>query len=241
MSDQFELLKNKYKYNVQGEALFINAGNKALRLEVPDIGKEFTAGVYIGKDPEGTLYYNHADSFDPRTVKFQVTRYVNPSDKKVCAWIKFYTDSIDDCHAEFLAYDPEGTVQACNMDGWETTGDWKNLEIGSATASVRKYDDTKTMTISVGPIKKKATITDSNNVLSGESVDVHGNLWFKDINTVSTGAYASYNNDRIVFYQSSWSSTDFTAYFIPFESSSNTLGVTAAKTTEFSGITWSNT
>lgn len=57
MSDQFSLLKRQYKHNVPAEALFFNVnGRKALRLEVPEIGKEFTDGLYIGK---GALFYPH--------------------------------------------------------------------------------------------------------------------------------------------------------------------------------------
>jgi hypothetical protein len=242
MSDQFEVLKNKYKHQVDGEALLINAGQKALRLEVPDIGKEFTDGVYIGKDPEGTLFYNHADSFDSaKTSKYKVDRYVNPFDSKVCAWIKFYHDKVESCHAEFLAYDPTETVKGCDMDGYTATGTWKDLVIGSATASIRKYDDETTMTVDVKVIKKQGTITDSQGVLKDQSVTVQGNLFFKDISQVSQGYYASYNNDRIVFYQSTYNSTDFTAYFVPFESSSTQLGIASSSTAEFSTITWTDT
>ena len=49
MSDKFAELKAKYTHQVPAEALFINAGHKALRLECPEIGKEFTDHVYIGK------------------------------------------------------------------------------------------------------------------------------------------------------------------------------------------------
>ncbi|KAG8918835.1 hypothetical protein FRC01_001626 [Tulasnella sp. 417] len=241
MSDQFQILKQKYKHMDPGEALFINAGSKALRLEVASIGKEFSAGVFIGKDPQGLLYYNHADSFDPRQVNFKCIRYINPADSKTCAWIKFYTDSEDHCHAEFLAYDPDETVQACGMDGWTSTGDWKDLDMGSATAFIRKYDDSQAVKITVSTVHKQAIITDSGNSLDGESVDVKGNLFFKDSKTISDGKFASYNNDRIVFYKDTGTSTDFTAYFIPYESSVNKLGIASASTTEFSNVVWSDT
>ena len=50
--DQFAVLKRTYLHNVPAEALFFsNAsnGSKALRLEVAEIGKEFTDNVDIGK------------------------------------------------------------------------------------------------------------------------------------------------------------------------------------------------
>ncbi|KAG8911493.1 hypothetical protein FRC01_005687, partial [Tulasnella sp. 417] len=229
-------------HNVPGEALFISAGRKALRLEVPEIGKEFTDGAYIGKDPEGILFYNNADSFDAtRSVKYQCSRYINQFDNKVCCLVKFYTKDPKHCHAEFLAYDPEETVRSCAMDGYESSGNWKDLVLGSSTASIRKWDDDDTLEISIGPLRKKAIIRDSKGVLDGQSVAVQGNIHFKDINTISNGLFASYNDDRIVFYQSSFNSTDFTAFFVPFESSPNKLGIASSRTTEFSGITWSNT
>lgn len=45
-----------------------------------------------------------------------------------------------------------------------------------------------------------------------DGTEVQGLLHFKDINAVASGAYASYNDDRIVFYQNTSNSTDFTAF-----------------------------
>ena len=53
------------------------------------------------EDPEGVFYYNHTDSLDPiRTIKYQSSRFINPSDGKVCASIKFYTTSVEQSNAE---------------------------------------------------------------------------------------------------------------------------------------------
>lgn len=50
MTDKFSTLKKAYKHNVPAEALFFKGkGGQALRLEVPDLGKEFTDNAYIGK------------------------------------------------------------------------------------------------------------------------------------------------------------------------------------------------
>ena len=120
-NDKFMELKHKYNHQVPAEALFINAGHKALRLECPEIGKEFTDNVYIGKggrsfvlaaailtpfyeDPEGLLFYSHFSSFNSnRTIHYIASRIVNPYDNKVCCWIRFYSTSIDNCHAEVRA------------------------------------------------------------------------------------------------------------------------------------------
>ncbi|CAK5282724.1 unnamed protein product [Mycena citricolor] len=241
MSDKFSELRSHYKHAVQAEALLFNNGRRALRLEVPDIGKEFTDGLYIGKDPEGTFYYNYADNFDRTGIKYKTYRYVNKIDNKTCAWIKFYTESENQCFAEFLGVDADESVRGCNMDAYEGTGSWKDMNLGAVTCFIRKYDDQSRITISCPAIKATATITDTNNVLRGKSVKVGGNLHFKDIDTVKRGRYASYNNDRIVFYESTAVSTDFTAFFVPYESAQSTLEVSSASTAEFSSIIgWEN-
>ncbi|KIM76190.1 hypothetical protein PILCRDRAFT_826551 [Piloderma croceum F 1598] len=236
MTDQFIVLKKKYTYNVPAAALFFSNAHKALRVEVPDIGKEFTDSAYIGKDPEGFIYYNHLDSFEGK-IKYTISKLIN-NDGHTLAHIKFYRDSPDACHAEFLAEDPTGSVAGANMDGWSATGTWTDLNIGCATASIRKYDDSKTITFTVGTIHRTATLTDTNNVLRGKSVKVNGNFFFKDINTIKDGQYASYNDDRIVFYKDNWVGTDFTGYFIAFEYSVEKLGIASNNTAIISGVSW---
>jgi hypothetical protein len=48
--------------------------------------------------------------------------------------------------------------------------------------------------------------------------DVNGIMHIKSLTAFTNGVYASYNNDRIIFYQSSLTSTDFTAYVRPSSS-----------------------
>jgi hypothetical protein len=117
------------------------------------------------------------------------------------------------------------------MDGYTSSGKWKDLNIGSATASIRKYDDSTKIKLTIDTIHKTATVTDSNNVLKDKSVraylyapsnifpraniqakEVSGNFFFKDINTINDGKYASYNDDRIVFYKDDYLGRDFTGY-----------------------------
>jgi hypothetical protein len=46
----FSTLQNNYKYNVAASTLlFSNLHNKAIRVEVPDLGKEFSDSNYIGR------------------------------------------------------------------------------------------------------------------------------------------------------------------------------------------------
>ncbi len=45
-----------------------------------------------------------------------------------------------------------------------------------------------------------------------QATDVKGTLFFKKISDLSKGKYASYNNDRIVFYENDYTGKDFVAY-----------------------------
>ena len=133
------------------------------------------------------------------------------------------------------------------MDGHSNTGGWKDLVVGSVTTSIQKYDDEDTILITAGPIKKKAIIVDSEGKMKGREVgmyfshtsttkhypfksplaqkidNVQGLLHFKDINAITNGVYASYNDDRIVFYESSYNSKDFVAYVRPFHFFNNSM------------------
>ncbi|KAK7692284.1 hypothetical protein QCA50_003909 [Cerrena zonata] len=128
------------------------------------------------------------------------------------------------------------------MDGWSAPGNWKDLSVGSVTATIRKYDDENTITVTVGPVNKKAVITDSKGYLNQKEVDgVQGLLYYKNINDINNGLFANYNEDRIVFYQKQWFATDFVSYFIPYESNTKSLGIPGTTEVEFENIVWSNT
>ncbi|EKM53661.1 uncharacterized protein PHACADRAFT_211333 [Phanerochaete carnosa HHB-10118-sp] len=250
MTDLFSDLKKQYKHNVAAEALFFKADPDrisrphALRLEVSEIGREFTDGTNIGKDPEGTFYYNKIRDLKLNTkdTTYLVARVVNPSDSKPCSSIKFYNRGENSSYAEFLAYDKEETVTACGMDGYKYFGKWQELEQGSATAVVTKDANSDDIYLAATSIQTQAKISDNYQWLKDETVDVHGILYFKDKSQIRRGGKASYSNDRIVFYEynSKGAAEDFTAYFIPYESSTGKLGLTAAQSNdkEFEDITW---
>ncbi|KAJ7362460.1 hypothetical protein DFH08DRAFT_950726 [Mycena albidolilacea] len=249
MATKFSTLQNNYKYNVAASALlFSNPYNKALRVEVPDLGKEFSDSKFIGHDPEGTLYYNDLDSFDTsrKNVNYKVEKVDQGPGAAPLVNIKFYHQTVQECHAEFLAEDPTGSVTAMGMDGYTYHGSWSDLDICCGTAMIRKYDDETTITVTVGTIHKTATIKDTSGYLHGKSVDVKGNLYFKDLAKLGDGKYASWNDDRVVFYNNNMYSTDFTAYvriflklsFIPFKYSTNDLGIKDADTSIFTSVSW---
>ena len=65
------------------------------------------------------------------------------------------------------------TVQGSSMDGYSTTGNWKDLAVGSVTAIIRKYDDENTISVTVGPVGKKAVIPDSKGYLNQKEVGTY--------------------------------------------------------------------
>ncbi|KAJ7478432.1 hypothetical protein FB451DRAFT_1241994 [Mycena latifolia] len=206
----------------------------ALRVEAPDIGKEFTDSNFIGADPQGTLYYNDLSDLESAyTVNYKVETVVDPNDGNLLH-IKFWHQNEDDCHAEFLAKDPKNTVGATGMDGYTYTGKWVDLNICCATAAIRKVGDMTTITVTAETVHHTATIEDSKKDLKGKSIDVKGNLYFKDSNTIKTGNFANWSKDRVVFYAQEWDATDFTAY-VAFEYAPKDLG---ADVTNIFDVTW---
>ena len=110
-------------------------------------------------------------------------------------------------------------------------GNWNDLNIGSSNAAVYKRTTEANITLTADSISKKATITLPDSVSKSFDVggcifmqhlcsaniqakDVKGTLYFKKLSDVTSdlAKYASYNNDRIVFYQSDYSGKDFVAY-----------------------------
>ncbi|KAJ7889537.1 hypothetical protein B0H14DRAFT_3429542 [Mycena olivaceomarginata] len=218
----FSTLQNNYKYKRRRLGAFV--------FEPPQQG-------HPRRDPEGTLYYNDLDSFDTsrKNVNYTVLKVDQGAGAAPLINIKFYHQTAEECQIEFLAEDPTGSVAAMGMDGYTFHGSWRDLDICCGTAMIRKYDDETTITVTVGTIHKTAIIKDTAGYLHGKSVDVKGNLYFKDIAKLGDGIYASWND---VFYYNDWVGTDFTAYFIPFKYSTNDLGLKDADTSIFNGVSW---
>ncbi|CAK5272784.1 unnamed protein product [Mycena citricolor] len=235
MTDKFSQLRSKWAGSSNAEALFFKASgmSPAMRLEVPELGREFTDGLYIGTDPAGTVFYDTADSFDIKDsdpVYYKAEQYYNEADSKWCAWVRFYRENVENPHAEFLAYDPQQTVTNTGIDKKSTCqGKWTLLKIGVATTTVRKLADESKITFTVDSVNLKAVIHTGSQSFNPKSVNyLSGLLYFKDMNTVKSGTCANYNNDRVVFYRNR-NEIDFTAYFVPYLDPNLTLGSTDTK------------
>jgi hypothetical protein len=229
-----------YNHETAAEALFFkNTVNgtvhQAIRVEVPELGIEYTDNAYIGKDPEGIFYYDGASDMTGNAKAKVLKVTVNG---KNYVQIKFYTEYENETYAEFVAEDPYATVDAAGLNGSVRDGNWTPLNIGTANASIYKRTSEAKITLTADSISKKATMNYSGRF----DVDVKGTLFFKKyVDLTSTKAkFASYNNDRIVFYENDYTGRDFVAYFIPFEGTTKTLGIAAANTVIISDIAWAN-
>jgi len=232
----------RYHRKAPASAIFFNYLSwKALRVEAPAIGKEFTDHQFIGQDPEGVLYYNNIKDVDG-DFTYKVTS-VPTSEGVPWAWIQFFRSDAatgaSQCLIEFLAEDPQGTVTAAGFDGYGVTGTWRDLKINTTTVSVSKSPKQAKILVTAPLIHKEATISITDKTLSGEAIDVEGTLYFRDINNLK-GDYASYNDDRIAFYVDQHGD-DFYAYFIPFVDSEQTLGIKVADSTAFTKVEWKDT
>jgi hypothetical protein len=229
-----------YNHETAAEALFfkntVNGSvHQAIRVEVPELGIEYTDNAYIGKDPEGLFYYDAASDMSGNAKAKVLKVTVNG---KNYVQIKFYTDSESETYAEFVAEDPFATVDAAGLNGSVRDGNWTSLNIGTANASIYKRTSEAKITLTADSISKKATMNYSGRF----DVDIKGTLFFKkyvDLNSTKA-KFASYNNDRIVFYENDYTGKDFVAYFIPFEGTTKTLGLAPANTAIISDLAWAN-
>ncbi|KAH6885632.1 hypothetical protein BKA70DRAFT_1237025 [Coprinopsis sp. MPI-PUGE-AT-0042] len=247
-NDLFEKYRQQFKGNaVPAAGLFFHDqyDYKALRVEAPTIGKEFTDGVWIGSDPDGTLFYYSTGDMEKAT-SYVIEQVTNPSDGKQCAQVTFtFTDDPDaDPFAVFLAYDPANVIGLTRMNGYSNEGKWTDLHIGQVSGLVEKTSTGTHITITTDIIGKKAVISNVASAFTDDkNVNSRGTFSFKSIADISTATAANYNKDRIVFYKDPAHAKDFIAYFIPFEGSTagqieaNSLG---NADTEFRDIVWSD-
>jgi len=244
MSDPIANARKDFDHMVPGTALYFNNGkNKAIRLECPTIALEFTDGLYIGQDPEGFLFYNAFEDFNMK--KHDGSAVTHHYSITTTSWnnmtydiIDFKRDSDTSAYARFIAEDKVGAAAKNQMIGYSKTGSWGKLVIGSTMATVEKSSSNTTITMYNDAIQKKTVWTDGSNLLSHKGFSVNGNLYFRKLSDLSSGTFANYNDDRIVFYKDNWVGTDFTAYFIPLENETGTLKSPDTKT--FTGVSWSN-
>ncbi|KAJ7137617.1 hypothetical protein C8R43DRAFT_1019895 [Mycena crocata] len=242
---QYDALPTDYDYFIGASALLFSGTHsiKALRVEVPDLGKEFSDTQFIGTDPEGVIYYNDVREFDTTLPVYYKIYHVAHGDKDLVqiklSHNEFKQGQADPaCHAEFWANDTNKTVAATGMDKYTNSGKWYPLDISTVVTTFTKYGDMSWVSVAGESVAAvKGTIDLPKGLLQGDTFVVHGNLTFREETSIRKGKYANYNNDRVVFYTSDYVAKDFTSYFIPFETHQESLGVPADQT-RILNVTW---
>jgi len=190
------------------------------------------------RDPEGFLFFNDVGDLDGDMVYDVYYNKVDDSKQRAFV-IQFYhkNQTSNKSLAKFLAKDPNNTVQY-TIDA--APGNWRTLTSGSSMAHVKKNSTETEWTVTVPSIHMKASFSDTSttNANQHKRVDVWGPLTFTDIDKIQKGVYVDYRDDRIVFTETQWNSTDFCAYFIPVETLqvSNPLGPYVVQGVK---VTWS--
>jgi hypothetical protein len=209
-----------------------------VRVEVPSLGKEFSNGMNLGRDPEGFLFFNDIGDLED-DVSYDVY-YNTVTDSTQRAFvIEFYTkgNTSAKSFAKFLAKDPNKTV-TYTID--TSTGTWSDVTTSESTGRIKKGSTDDTWTLTVPSIHKKVTFKDNGTTTTSfhKRVDTLGQLIWKDINKISNGVYVDYRDDRIVFTETNEWSKDFCAFFLPLVTSEvpNPLGPYVVAATK---ATWS--
>jgi len=242
-SDTFDQLfagfQKTYQNFAPAEALlwWWNSSNFGIRVEAASLMLEFTNGMYLGKDPEGFLFFHDIRDFKG-TVHYDLYYSTTGDKNQKCFVIKFWKQTPDRSFAQFIAKDPNGTITYTNS----ATGTWQALSAASAAAHIEKDSTDGTWTMTIPSINKSCTWTDNSTATSSiyEAIDTWGLLTFKQINDISKGVYIDYQDDRIVFTATNEWSTDFAAYFIPIETIQNSKPL-GSYVLHYTPATWSNT
>ncbi|KAF9544209.1 hypothetical protein CPC08DRAFT_799885 [Agrocybe pediades] len=236
VSDSYETLydriRSEFSDQVPAAALlwwWLDTADKfGVRVEVPTLGKEFSNGMYIGRDPEGTLFFNDPDDFhgenssaDPLKCKYDV--YYNNNASSPAFVIQWYTTNASEAFAKFVAKDPNRVAK--NLIN-SADGSWSDANASESFARITKQSSSNTWTMTIPSIHKKVTLpTNSASITNrpahNQRVDTMGILVWKDINKIEKGVYADYRDDRIVFTETNEWSVDFCAFFLPLEWSRN--------------------
>ncbi|KAJ7142017.1 hypothetical protein C8R43DRAFT_1199900 [Mycena crocata] len=214
----------------------------AFRLEVPEAGLEFTDGAYIGKDPEGFLYYNNLQDFEKGTGKKHNYHILQDSiGGKTYAVVEFRHSANATPYAKFYAPDNHRVTSAADMQNYSSTGNWVALEATSTYTTIEKKSNSRTVTVNMPSADKVATWDAGSTNFNPSSFSVTGHIHYKKLSKLKDAKYANYNNDRVVFYENDWTGRDFVAFFIPREDQTPTLGIESTRTTPaltFSNVKW---
>jgi len=207
-----------------------------MRVEVASLGKEFSNGMNLGKDPEGFLFFNDSGDLEKKMLYDVYYNTVTDSTQRAFV-IQFYNEgsTAAQSFAKFIAKDPKSTVKYTIS---AATGTWTDVTASESAGSITKTSTGDTWTLTIPSIHKSVTFKDNGTTTTSnhKRVATLGQLIWKDINKITNGIYVDYRDDRIVFTETNEWSTDFCAFYLPLVTteSPNPLGpyvVAGAKAT----------
>ncbi|KAJ7480583.1 hypothetical protein FB451DRAFT_1365067 [Mycena latifolia] len=239
----------KFANGTAAYALFFkNAlGYKAVRLEAPDIGLEFTDGTYIGRDPQGFLCYDKLEDFQHDTSAkhtYHVSVAISSIDSRTYAVIEFRKSPGTTPYAKFYGADIHRVTTAADMGNHTNTGSWITLKTAWCYTTIEKQAYSRTVTVTLASVDKVATWDAGSASFNPSSFRVQGHLHYKRFNKLKDAKFANYNNDRVVFYENDYTGRDFVAFFIPREDATETLGIESTNATPaltFTNVAWVDT
>ncbi|TCD68710.1 hypothetical protein EIP91_009994 [Steccherinum ochraceum] len=187
----YEERLEKYTYTAAASALFFfsDAGQEeqGVRIEAPEIMKEFVDKVTFGRDPVGTLFYNNIDDIQGAT-KYNVTySQTSVPNDDACVVVQFFGHTQGKFYAEFVGRDPARTVW-WTVDGTQHRGgSWNSLALTTATAYVYKRSTESNVSITITPIRKQVSFDLPGGTDTGKNLSVWGNLSTNDISKLDKG------------------------------------------------------
>lgn len=226
----FQARATEYKNLAPASILFwdhstSNRNERGLRVECPTLHREFVHTVSVGKDPEGTLFFDDVDELGDidgtlYNVFFNTARGV---DRTIV--VQFLTPK-GTPYAEFVGKDPHNNVTTLVTQ--QSGGAWRELEQGTSAGHVAKTARETTVTMTFAAINKTVTFDVPDNKSRGAIKKIPGTLTFRNISQIASGttSVVDYSKDRIVFYKDA-SATDFVAMFVPLiitQADTNNLG-----------------
>ncbi|KAF8325387.1 uncharacterized protein EI90DRAFT_3128739 [Cantharellus anzutake] len=215
----------KYSWSAGASALFYFSnpdGNEeqGVRIEAPEILKEFIDNVAYGRDPVGTLFYNNIDDIRGKTKYNVIYSDTSVKDENAAVIVQFFgsNENQGNFYAEFVGRDPARTVWWIVDGTTHKGGEWHPLKLTTSTAFVGKKSNENKVNITLAAIGKQVSFDLPAGYGTGKNISVWGNLSTNDIKKIKKGtrSVVDYNNDRILFYPQN-RSKDLTAVFIPLE------------------------
>lgn len=189
------------------------ASRTGLRIDAPDILKVLTDNMPFGRDPKGKLYYN---SLKPNfnsgnKAYYTVTRpeFGSIRNPEFALVVELRREKSEKPYAKFIATLPKRVWENLPDDQFPAfkagfTGvnqaEWKELDMGSASALLLSYDQSADVTITAQSLHKKLSFKFPDE---GGAIESWGYFIFRDSNKLKSGVnyIVDYTNSRVLVFE----------------------------------------